>query len=263
MMAVSCGSLAGAQRAAAAAVATHLNFGLSRGLPGSKLEELVRDANSGAGRRLSFTYRPKPNIPSLSLKSGGIAVVEAGECQPKSTNIRVCDVRLQKCVGGMMHRKRCARGFFKCILSFGGRWELRGGSATGSVDVDSADCPTFRPETYLLCASSATSATTSATQLPPHFHHKVRHFLHNFFRHFIHTFRLLPAVAEVAEAVAEGLESLSSAKVAKPTVGCRRKWRRQWRTWRFWRRAGAEFRHGETGSRLAKVAELGGVGAYR
>ena len=96
--------------------------------------------------------------------------------------------------------------------------------------------------TTRFATSSTTSSATSST---------------------LRTFRLLPAVAEVAEAVAEGLESLSSAKVAKPTVGCRRKWRRQWRTWRFWRRAGAEFRHGETGSRLAKVAELGGVGAYR
>ena len=93
--------------------------------------------------------------------------------------------------------------------------------------MDSTDCPTFRPETYLLCASSA----TSATQLPPHFHHKVRHFRHNFFHTSSHLPRLaealwrsgggsggwgpeggigdsanfrnrLPAVAEVAEAVA-------------------------------------------------------------
>ena len=48
----------------------HLNFGLSCGLPGSRFEESVREVKRGDGRRASLTYRPKPRIPSLSLKSG-------------------------------------------------------------------------------------------------------------------------------------------------------------------------------------------------
>ena len=49
---------------------THLNLGLSCGLPGSKLLGSVSDVNSGDGKRSSFTVRPKPKMPSLSLKSG-------------------------------------------------------------------------------------------------------------------------------------------------------------------------------------------------